>query len=550
MARRGESAIVKQLANQMEASVASHGPTDARSRTALKDRIVAWLLAHAGFDTQSSRVSAYFAALAAIAMATVVRMLFDPFMGDRAPYGPCLIATTFVAWRYGLGPALVTLGGGVVLARYFFEQPRWTFSVLSASDQVPLIVTVLLGMMVVLVCESLRIAAHYQARLAHEAQEIASRKDEFLATLSHELRNPLAPIRMAMYQLDHIDSTDPRAAQLRQLVTRQVEYLVRLINDLLDVSRITRGKVELRLERVRLKTIVDAAVDLVRPLIQEKEHDLQVSLPTEAVYLHADPVRLTQVLANLLNNAAKYSDNRGRIWLNAETKTGQVVIRVHDTGIGIEPEMQQRIFDLFQQGHSSIEQSRGGLGIGLTLARDLVEMHGGSVDVASPGLGRGSEFTVRLPVVDGPVELLPAAPREVASPTLHVPMRILVVDDAVTVATTLANVLRFWNYTVEVSYDAFSALETASRFKPDVILTDLGLPRMNGYQFAEEVRRLPELQQVVLIAVSGYGQAGDREQSMAAGFAQHLVKPLDPDELQQVLGNLEACSRPDAGAVR
>lgn len=540
----------EQTANQADASVAPQDRKDASLRITLKHRVVSWLLAHASLDHKTSRAAAYLAALVAVAVAFAVRVLIDPLVGDRAPYGPCLIAMIFVAWRYGLGPALLTLGGGAALARYFFEQPRWTWGVPTAPDQAPLIISVLLGVMVALVCESLRIAAQYQARLAQQARENARRKDEFLATLSHELRNPLAPIRMAMYQLDHIDSSDPRGAQLRQLVTSQVEYLVRLVDDLLDLSRITRGKVELQFERVSLKTIVEGAMDLVRPLVQEKEHDLQVDLPAEEVYLHADAVRLTQVLANLLHNAVKYTDNRGRIWLNARTKNRQVVIRVHDTGIGITPEMQERIFDLFQQGHPSIEQSRGGLGIGLTLARDLVEMHGGIVEVASPGLGMGSEFTVRLPVVASPVEPLPVTPPDLSPPTAHAPLRILVVDDAVTVATTMANVLRFWNYTVEVSYDAFSALEAASRFKPDVVLADLGLPRMNGYQFAEEVRRLPELQQVVLIAVSGYGQPTDRERSQAAGFARHLVKPIDPDELQQVLEGIAASAKLDAGTVR
>jgi signal transduction histidine kinase/CheY-like chemotaxis protein len=484
-------------------------------------------------------------ALAAVVVPFFLRVLIDPLIGDRAPFGLCLLATIFVAWRYGLGPALVTLGGGVVLARYFFEHPRWSFAVPTAADQARLIVSVLLGALVALVCESLRVAARFHARLAQQAREDAARKDEFLATLSHELRNPLAPIRMALYQLDHIDSNDPRAAPLRKTIAGQVEHLVRLVNDLLDVSRITRGKIQMRFERVSLKTVVDAALDLVRPLVGEKEHDLQVTLPPQAVYLFADPVRLTQVLANLLNNAAKYTDNRGRIWLTAETGAGRVVIRVHDTGIGIAPQMQGRIFDLFQQGHPSIEKSRGGLGVGLTLARDLVEMHGGTLEVASPGLGRGSEFTVRLPVAAELTEPLPAAPPEDALPAVHAPLRILVVDDSVTVATTLADVLRFWNYTVEVSYDAFSALDTAARFRPDVVLADLGLPRMNGYQLAVELRRLPGLQHVSLIAVSGYGQPSDREQSKAAGFARHLVKPVDPAELQRVLGGLGPSPRPD-----
>ena len=528
----------RELAQPMDASVPVRDPIVGWLGTTLKYRVVSWLLARAALDGQKPWAKAYGAALAAIVVATLVRMLLDPLMETRAPYGPCLIATVFVAWRYGLGPAMVTLGGGVVLARFFFEHPRWCLGGLSGPEQVPLITTILLGMTTALLCESLRIAAHYHALMARQAREAGARKDEFLATLSHELRNPLAPIRMALYQLENMDHSDPRVNQLRRLIDGQMDYLVRLVNDLLDVSRITRGKVELQRSRVRLQPIVDAALNLARPLIDEKEHALCVDLPASDVYLDADSVRLTQVLANLLNNAAKYTEDRGRIWVTAKVEGEQVVIQVRDTGVGISPEMRGRIFDLFQQGHSSIEQSQGGLGIGLTLARGLVEMHGGSLDVASPGVGLGSVFTVRLPVETGPEVPSTTCDEFVAPRTPDGPLRILVVDDSTAVATTLADVLRLWDHTVEVCHDAFSALETVSRFRPDVILADLGLPRMNGYQFAEEVRRLPGMERVALIAVSGYGQPGDRQRSKAAGFTRHLVKPVSVDELKLTLADL------------
>jgi signal transduction histidine kinase/ActR/RegA family two-component response regulator len=475
--------------------------------------------------------------LLVVVVATLFRLLLDPAMPDRATYGPCLIATAFVAWRYGLGPALVTLGGGAVLACLLFEEPRFTLLGLSNAGQAAFIFTLLIGLTTALLCESLRVAARYHACLARQAREADARKDEFLATLSHELRNPLAPIRFALYQLEHIEANNPRATQLRQLIDSQMEYLVRLVNDLLDVSRITRGKVELQLERAKLSSIVDAALNLVRPMLEDKEHNLQVTLPPAEVYLKVDAMRLTQVLSNLLHNAAKYTENRGRIWLNVQTEDEQVVIRVRDTGIGISPEMQHRIFDLFQQAHSSIEKSQGGLGIGLTLARNLVEMHGGSLAVSSPGLGLGSEFTVRLPVVENLEESVPQPSSEIV-PQARTWLRILVVDDSVAVATTLADVLRLWKHTVEVANDAFSALEVASRFKPDVILADLGLPRMNGYQFAEEVRRLPGMEHVVLIAVSGYGQTKDQERSKAAGFVRHLVKPVGVNELELAIAQV------------
>jgi CheY-like chemotaxis protein len=298
------------------------------------------------------------------------------------------------------------------------------------------------------------------------------------------------------------------------------------------------------MENVPLATVVNTALDMVRPLVQEKEHHIEVALPANPIILRADPVRLTQVLANLLNNAVKYTDSGGRIYLTADVDSGIVTIRVRDSGIGIAPEMLPRIFNLFEQAHTSIEQSRGGLGVGLTIVRRLVELHGGTIDAKSPGLGSGSEFAVRLPVaVDTPSEQ-PTRPLVAVNGTSVPSMRILVVDDVAITASSTAAVLRMWHHEVETSGDGFSALERARAFHPDVILTDLGLPRMNGYQFAEEVRRIPGLEQVTLIAVSGYGQAVDQQRSLEAGFAMHLVKPVSPEELFRVLESLPRSTAP------
>jgi len=510
-------------------------PSETIAAPTQSGRIMSWLIAQVGLDVERTWYQRYGTALAALAVATVVRLIFDPWMQERSAYGFYVIATAFVAWRSGFAPALVTVCVGAVLARYFFEEPRGFFA---TGDFVSFGMSISLGTVTALLVESLRAMALYNAKLYRMARQADTRKDEFLATLAHELRNPLAPIRNALYLLDALEPGDSNAVQLRGVISNQVEHLIRLVNDLLDVSRITQGKVELRIEHVSLSTVVNTALDMVRPMVQEKEHHIEVSIPQSPIIFDADQVRLTQVLANLLNNAVKYTDPGGRIWLTADVDSGIATIRVRDSGIGIAAEMLPRIFNLFEQAHTGIEQTRGGLGVGLTIVRRLVELHGGTIDAKSLGLGSGSEFTVRLPVaVDVAGDRLaqqPTARNGVRSTSL----RVLVVDDvAVTTASTAA-VLRLWNHEVETSSDGFNALERARAFRPDVILTDLGLPRMNGYQFAEEVRRIPGLEQVTLIAVSGYGQAVDQKRSLDAGFALHLVKPVSPEELFRVLESL------------
>jgi CheY-like chemotaxis protein len=294
----------------------------------------------------------------------------------------------------------------------------------------------------------------------------------------------------------------------------------------------------LQLERVQLDTIINTALEMVRPQVQERKHHLEVALSTVPIILHADPVRLTQVLVNLLDNALKYTDPGGRIWLTADVDSSIATIRVRDSGIGIAPEMLPRIFDLFEQAHTGIEQSRGGLGVGLTIVRRLVYLHSGTIAVSSRGPGLGCEFTVRLPLaVDIPeIETkLSSLSFFSATDTNRIHLRILVVDDVAVTASSTASVLRLWQHEVETCSDGFSALARAQEFRPDVILTDLGLPRMNGYQFAEEVRRIAGLGAVTLIAVSGYGQAVDQKRSRDAGFWRHLVKPVSLQELYYVL---------------
>jgi signal transduction histidine kinase/ActR/RegA family two-component response regulator len=375
------------------------------------------------------------------------------------------------------------------------------------------------------------------ARLYSEIKETDHRKDEFLAMLAHELRNPLAPIRTGLDLLD-MDATDAEtAAWTRGMMKQQIQHLVRLVDDLLDVSRFTRGSIQLRKEPVRLRDAINRAVELSRSLVEAQGHRLLLSLPEEPVYVDADPVRLAQIVANLLNNAAKYQDKPGHIWATAQREGNHAVIRVRDDGIGIDRSLLPQVFDAFTQSDRSIAHSRGGLGLGLTLVRRLVEMHGGTVSSYSEGLGKGSEFTVHLPALERrPESIRPvqAGPKqEGVRATAH--HRVLVVDDNVEAARTLAEITGLWDNDVRVAHTGPAALEVAREYHPDVVLLDIGLPGMSGYEVAGRLRQLPECARATLVAITGYGQEEDRQRSFAAGFDEHLVKPVAPEALQQVL---------------
>ena len=377
--------------------------------------------------------------------------------------------------------------------------------------------------------------------LRRRVQELAAedrRKDEFLAMLAHELRNPLGAISNAGHVLDQLDQTpaaDPRMRDLVGVIGRQIRHLSRLVDDLLDVSRFTRGKIELRKREEELGPIVQGAVETTRPVLEQKGHRLTVTLPGEPVFLEADATRIEQVLANLLHNAAKFTDPGGKIDLAVEIDGPLVVLRVRDGGQGIEPELLPRIFDLFVQEDRSLARSHGGLGIGLTLVRSLVERHGGTVEAHSEGPGRGSEFVVRLPrCTDRAAE--PAEPRQ-ESGEERGPARILLVEDNVDAADALAELLRLWGHEVEVAHDGATAVQSAGAIGPGVVLLDIGLPGMDGYQVAGALRLLPELQGTLIVALTGYGQESDRQRSARAGFDYHLVKPVDLEELRRLVSS-------------
>lgn len=418
-----------------------------------------------------------------------------------------------------------------------------------------------------------------QAQLAEKATEVSAlhrRKDEFLAMLSHELRSPLAPMSNAVQLLAlQQASENPIQQQARNIIERQLGQLQHLVGDLLEVSRITSGRVQLRQERVAVSDIIHGAVETARPLIEQRQHELTVSLPTEPIWLQADAARLKQVIVNLLTNAAKYTEVEGHVELVVSEESGEwrvasdekedsdlhpsplathhspvttsssplttpfVVIRVRDTGIGIAPELLPHIFDLFTQAERSLDRSQGGLGIGLALVQRLTELHGGTVEAHST-LGLGSEFIVRLPLGSGEQDNLKHAPFSSSSLASHhlpraTPLRVLVVDDNVDTVLSFSMLLCASGHEVQTAHDGLAAMQAALQFKPDVILLDIGLPGLNGHEVAKRIRQNPTLNHIALVALTGYGQDSDRQISQQAGFNHHLVKPARLDQLQTIL---------------
>jgi two-component system CheB/CheR fusion protein len=368
---------------------------------------------------------------------------------------------------------------------------------------------------------------------AGELADADRRKDEFLAMLAHELRNPLAPLSNALHLLRMPGADRERFLEMAE---RQVRLLARLVDDLLDVSRITQGKITLRKESVLLGEVISQAVDTVRPEIESRSQSLTLSLPPQPLCVEADPARLSQVFANLLSNASKYTPAGGAIWLTAEPIGNEIAIRVRDSGVGLSPDLLPHVFDLFVQADVSLERARGGLGIGLTVVRRLVEMHAGRVEAHSAGTGQGSEFIVHLPYTEvSDLERWPDAPR---TATVAGPLKVLVVEDNRDGAETLASILELWGHEVMLAFDGAAALDTAERFEPDVILSDIGLPGMNGFDLARQLRKHPAFGRVVLIAMSGYGREEDKRRAMEAGFDHHLVKPPDLAALQELFGRV------------
>jgi signal transduction histidine kinase len=372
-----------------------------------------------------------------------------------------------------------------------------------------------------------------QEALARRLREADHRKDEFLALLAHELRNPLASVRNAASIMRMKEPQDQELMWCRQVIERQADQLTRLVDDLLDVSRITQGKIKLRMQTLDLAEVVSCAVETTRSLVEKHHHSLHVRLPDDKVLLHGDLTRLTQVVANLLTNAAKYQNDGGRIELTVQQNDGRVSIRVRDEGIGIAPEMLTQIFELFAQGERSLDRAQGGLGIGLSLVKSLVEMHGGNVTAASEGLGKGSEITVHLPC-----HRIPQIPVKTEDDPIVIgngaKRRMLVVDDNRDAADSLHMLMKMRGFEVQVAYDGNQAIEMAATYQPGVVLLDIGLPGLDGYEVCRRMRQ-QGLTDARIIALSGYGQDRDRELSKEAGFNLHAVKPVQIDELIKMI---------------
>ena len=360
------------------------------------------------------------------------------------------------------------------------------------------------------------------------------RKDEFLATLAHELRNPLAPIRNAVQLLKQRSLAAPQASTARDIIERQVQHMVRLVDDLLDVSRITLGQVNLKREQLALGAVLGDALEAARPAIEAAGHALDVHLPGEPLLLEGDATRLSQVFQNLLDNAAKYTPRGGRIGVTAERRGTEAVVLVSDTGLGVPREMQERIFELFTRSHAGGDVKITGLGVGLALSRQLVELHGGRMSVESEGAGRGTTFLVYLPVLAS----LPAASpseRDSKSPVTDCNRRVLVVDDNRDAAASLGMLLELTGCTVSVAFDGRQALEQLDSFEPDAVLLDIGMPEMDGYEVARRMRANPRGRGVLLVALTGWGQEEDKRRARAAGFDEHLTKPVDLPVLSSLL---------------
>jgi PAS domain S-box-containing protein len=371
-----------------------------------------------------------------------------------------------------------------------------------------------------------------------ELEESRQRTQEFLAMLSHELRNPLAPLKTAVGILSLRELHDPVVEQARDVIERQVQHLTRLVDDLLDVSRITSGRIRLSNEPLELAAIIGRAVEAARPLLDSKGHSLEIKQPGRPVWVRGDLTRLTQVFVNLLNNAAKYTPDSGQIGIEVELFDDNAAIHIRDNGVGIAAELLPRVFDLFTQGQRPLDRADGGLGVGLALVHRLVSLHGGTVRASSEGSGRGSEFVVTLPKFSEETSMTVAS---LSEPTGQLPRRrrLMVIDDNKDAAESMSMLLELWGHEVVCAYDGRTALTAAAKYHPDAVFLDIGLPGMDGYEIAERLRESPDSARAVLIAITGYGQDEDRRRSRDAGIDHHLVKPVAPDTLQNLLDSLE-----------
>jgi len=488
-------------------------------------------LANAGRRlSRTSLAAAYGGAVAVTLAASFLRWFLDPWLGVSIPFVTIYGAVAISVWFGGVGPAVLAMVLGYVVANVRYITPVEHFAVHGPTDAISLVLFAASCSLIIVLGEAMRRARdRYRAselELTERARELAhanASKSQFLAMLSHELRNPLAPLRTGLALLRLKPSPDPAVTETHRMMDRQITQLARLIDDLLDLSRIDRGKMEMRTERVALADALRAGVDTARPNMAAKGHSLEVRYPKEPLYVEGDPVRLAQVVSNLLNNAAKFTPPNGRIELSAQATEASVVVRVADNGIGIAADKLGEIFDMFVQVDTT-HIAAGGLGLGLTLARSIVERHRGRIEARSRGPGQGSEFLVTLPLAAPPK---PSAANEDTAGPAPARRRVLVVDDNVDAAQTLAEYLRLEGHRVESALDGESALRIAEMLHPEVAFIDLNMPGMDGTEVARRLRKTPWGRATRLVALTGMGQLTDVARTRAAGFDEHLTKPAE-----------------------
>jgi signal transduction histidine kinase/CheY-like chemotaxis protein len=504
--------------------------------------LLAFLLGDAATESRAMArtggVAAYGGAVAVTLTAVLMRWVLDPWLGNAVPYSTLYGAVAIAVWFGGLGPAVMAMVLGYAIVNVRYVSPLGELAITGPADAIALGLFALSCSLIIVLGEAMRRARdRYRAsevelkERARQLQRADANKSQFLAVLSHELRNPLAPLRngLALLRMQQ-QREDAATAETHDMMERQIVQLTRLIDDLLDVSRIDRGKLELRTTPVAINAVMRTGVETATPNIDAKGHALAVSYPEPPLYVEGDALRLAQVVANLLNNAAKFTPPRGRIELSACAEDGRVVLRVADNGIGIAPEHLQEVFDMFVQVDARHVSASGGLGLGLTLARAIVRRHGGEIEAASRGRGNGAEFTVRLPLVSAPGAV---ESKDAAAPA-PVRRRVLVVDDNVDAAQTLAQYLRLTGHRVESALDGEAALRIAEVLHPDVAFIDLNMPRMDGAEVARRLRLTPWGRSARLVALTGMGQQADIDRTREAGFDEHITKPADLQRLSRL----------------
>jgi signal transduction histidine kinase len=507
--------------------------------------LLAFLLGDAVAERRAmSRIAglaAYGGAVAVTLTALHLRWVLDPWLGNEIPYATLYGAVAIAVWFGGLGPAVMAMVIGYAIVNVRYIAPLGEIAITGPKDALALGVFALSCSLIIVLGEAMRRARdRYRSseielkERAAQLQRADANKSQFLAVLSHELRNPLAPLRNGLtllrMQQERTQRAEPAAMETHDMMERQIVQLTRLIDDLLDVSRIDRGKLELRTAPVALAEVMRTGVETAKPNIDAKGHALAVTYPEAPLHVEGDAVRLGQVVANLLNNAAKFTPPKGRIELSARAEQGVVVLRVADNGIGIAREHLQEVFDMFVQVDERHVAATGGLGLGLTLARAIVRRHGGEIEARSPGRGKGAEFIVRLPLVNAPA----AAETKAADASPPVRRRVLVVDDNVDAAQTLAQFLRLTGHRVESALDGEAALRIAEILHPDVAFIDLNMPRMDGAEVARRLRLTPWGRKARLVALTGMGQQADIERTREAGFDEHITKPADLQRLSRL----------------